>query len=241
MSFSRIDSHQHFTREYLPSLLFPILKRNRFDGTVVVCELASVEENRWLLGLAAEHDFIRGVVCGVDLADAALPALLDEYQGHAKFRGVYADGTGVTEIERRGLTLDLAPRFGEAAQIAAAHPTLGIAIDHVGRPSLMHESLDELKALARFPNVCVKLSGLITDAPTQWKAAEFAPWARAALAAFGAERMMFGSDWPSYLPVGTWKEALAAFTQAIGAQTLETREQLLGATARRFYGLGGDV
>lgn len=241
MSFSRIDSHQHFTREYLPSLLFPILKRNRFDGTVVVCERVSVEENRWLLGLAAEHEFIRGVVCGVDLGDAALPALLDDYQGHAKFRGVYADGGSPAEIERRGLTLDMAPRFDAVAQNATAHPTLKIAIDHVGRPSLMCESLDDLKALARFSNVCVKLSGLITDAPTQWKAAEFAPWARAALAAFGAERVMFGSDWPSYLPVGTWKEALAAFTQAIGAQPLETREHLLGATARRFYRLGDDV
>ena len=238
MSFSRIDSHQHFTREYLPTLLFPILKRNRFDGTVVVCEQTAVEENRWLLGLAAEHEFIRGVVCGADLGDASLPVLLDEYQGHAKFRGVYAEGSRVAEIARRGLTLDMPPRFGEAARIAAAHPTLGIAIDHVGRPSLMRESVEELMALARFPNVCVKLSGLITDAPTQWKAAEFAPWVRAALAAFGAERVMFGSDWPSYLPVGTWKEALAAFTQAIGAQTLETREHLLGATARRFYRLG---
>jgi L-fuconolactonase len=130
------------------------------------------------------------------------------------------------------------PRFGEAARVAAAHATLRIAIDHVGRPSLMRESPDELKVLARFPNVFVKLSGFITDAPTQWRAEEFAPWARAALAAFGAERVMYGSDWPSYLPAGTWKEALAAFTQAIGAQTLETREQLLGATACRFYRLG---
>jgi L-fuconolactonase len=87
----------------------------------------------------------------------------------------------------------------------------------------------------------VKLSGLITDAPTQWKAAEFAPWARAALEAFGAERVMYGSDGPSYLPAGTWKEALAAFTQAIGAQSIETREQVLGATARRFYRLEDGV
>ena len=51
---------------------------------------------------------------------------------------------------------------------------------------------------------------------------------------------MYGSDWPSYLPTGTWKEALAAFTQSVGAQTLEDREQILGATAKRFYRLAGD-
>jgi L-fuconolactonase len=48
---------------------------------------------------------------------------------------------------------------------------------------------------------------------------------------------MYGSDWPSYLPVGTWKEALAAFTQAIGAQPIEVRDELLGGTAIRFYRL----
>jgi L-fuconolactonase len=217
------------------------LKRNRFDGTVVVCERPAVEENRWLLGLAAEHEFIRGVVCGVELGDGALPALLDEYQRHAKFRGVYAEGGSAGELERRGLSLDLPPRFDDVARIAAAHSTLKIAIDHVGRPSLMQAGVEEFKALGGFPGICVKLSGLITDAPTQWKAAEFAPWARAALEAFGAERVMYGSDWPSYLPAGTWKEALAAFTQAIGAQSIETREQVLGATARRFYRLEDGV
>jgi L-fuconolactonase len=200
-----------------------------------------VEENRWLLELAREHEFIRAVVCWVDLADAGLPALLDEYQRHAKFRGVLAEcghAAGLGELVRRGLTLDLPARFDEAAAMAEEFPALGIAIDHVGRPSRMAgEEIERMAALARHSNVCVKISGLITDTPAAWKAAEFAPWVRAALAAFGPERVMYGSDWPSYLPVGTWKEALAAFTQAIGAQTLPTREQLLGGTARRFYRL----
>ncbi|MCU1233370.1 MAG: amidohydrolase 2, partial [Candidatus Solibacter sp.] len=222
-------------------LLFPILKRNRFDGTVVVNSIPPVEENRWLLELAREHEFIRGVVCWADLSNPALPAVLDEYQHHAKFRGVFADrpdAGGLAELARRDLTLDLPPRFELAQSIAEEFPTLRIAIDHVGRPSLMADvHPEQLEALARHPNIFVKISGLITDAPTQWNAQQFAPWARAALAAFGPERVMYGSDWPSYLPAGTWKEALAAFTQAIGAQTLETREQLLGAAARRFYRL----
>jgi L-fuconolactonase len=92
-------------------------------------------------------------------------------------------------------------------------------------------------SLARYPNLFAKISGLISHAPTGWKAAEFQPAVRAALEVFGAQRVMYGSDWPSYLPEGTWKAALAAFTQAIGPQTLETREQLLGGTAQRFYGL----
>jgi L-fuconolactonase len=244
VSLPRIDSHQHFTREYLPELLFPILKRNRFDGSVVVNRVASVEENGRLLALAGQHDFIRAVVCWVDLRDAGLPRLLDEYQRHPKFRGVFAepdDVEGLGEVARRDLTLDLPPRFALAASIAEACPGLRIALDDIGRPSLMANSEPaQFAALASHPNVFVKISGLITDAPTAWKAAQFTEWARGAIAVFGAERVMFGSDWPSYLPGGTWKEALAAFTQAIGAQTLETREHLLGGTARRFYRLEDD-
>ena len=48
---------------------------------------------------------------------------------------------------------------------------------------------------------------------------------------------MFGSDWPVCTVAGTWKEVLAGFTQAIGAQPIEVREKLLGDTAARFYGI----
>src|ERR1035438_1180433 len=103
----RIDSHQHFTREYTPSLLFPILKRNRFDGSVVVANVPSVEETRWLLALAAEHDFVRAVVGWADLADPRVGEMLDEYQRHPKFRGVSWAleedlPAGLGELERRG-------------------------------------------------------------------------------------------------------------------------------------------
>ena len=234
--YSRIDSHQHFTREYLPSLLFPILKRNRFDGSVAVVNIPSVEETRWLLGLAAEHDFIRAVVGWADLADPRVGEVLDEYQRHPKFRGVCywfecELPRGLEEVSRRGLTLDVCAGFTPA--IVEAFPVLRVAIDNVGTRRGPDPS-----CAAKHGNVFAKISGLITDAPTRWKAAEFQSAVRAALAAFGPERVMYGSDWPAYLPEGTWKEALAAFTQAIGPHTLETREQLLGGTARRFYRIG---
>jgi predicted TIM-barrel fold metal-dependent hydrolase len=48
---------------------------------------------------------------------------------------------------------------------------------------------------------------------------------------------MFGSDWPNGLPAYTWKASLAVFTQSIGSQPIEVREQLLGGTAARVYGV----
>ena len=234
-AFPRIDSHQHFTGEYLPSLLGPILKRNRFDGSVAVAARPSVEETRWLLSLASEYSFIRAVVGWADLADPRVGDTLDEYRRHPKFRGVcYAFAgelpAGLAELDRRGLTLDVSAGFTLA--IVERFPDLRVTIDHVGTARATIPP-----SVARYPNLFAKISGLITHAPTGWKAAEFQPAVRAALAAFGPERVMYGSDWPTYLPEGTWKAALAAFTQAIGPQTLETREHLLGGTAHRFYRL----
>jgi L-fuconolactonase len=108
-------------------------------------------------------------------------------------------------------------------------------------PVVIHHMEAAAGVAAQHPNVFAKISGLITGVPGQWKAADFQPAVRATLSAFGPERVMYGSDWPSYLPEGTWKEALAAFTQAIGPQTLETREHLLGGTARRFYRIGDNA
>jgi L-fuconolactonase len=239
-AFPRIDSHQYFTREYLPSLLATILKRNRFDGSVAVAGVPSVEETRWLLSLAAGHSFIRAVVGWADLADPRVGERLDEYQRHSKFRGVcYGFGSelplGLAELERRGLTLDVSAGF--SLGIVERYPLLRVAIDGVGTPGI-----GVPPSLGRYPNLVAKINGLITHAPSGWKAAEFRPAVQAALRAFGPERVMFGSDWPSYLPEGTWKAALSAFTQAIGPQALEAREHLLGGTARRFYRLeNGDA
>ncbi|HEV2448291.1 MAG TPA: amidohydrolase family protein, partial [Candidatus Sulfopaludibacter sp.] len=117
-----------------------------------------------------------------------------------------------------------------------------IAIDDLARPPYGSPMTGEwargLEAAAQLPNIFCKASNLILYAPKPWKAADIRPFVQHALAVFGPRRVMFGSGWPASLPAAGWKENLAAFTQSIGAQTVETREELLGGTAARFYGLG---
>jgi len=86
--------------------------------------------------------------------------------------------------------------------------------------------------VAEMPNVYCKLNGLTRVEPSPRL------YVQHALAVFGPRRLMFGSGWPACLPEFTWKASLAAFTQAIGAQPIEVREELLGGTATRFYKLG---
>jgi L-fuconolactonase len=215
-----------------------ILARNRFDGAILVVDGPELPET-------APH--IAGLVVR---QGAASPPALDEYRQDPRFRGLCATlAHGIPEVAeelaRRRLTLDLEMRPGDfpaLLQLAASLPDLRLAIDHMARPAFQLGMTGEwargMESAARLPNVFCKISGLLTEVDQlPWQAAPIRPFVQHALAVFGPRRLMFGSEWPARLPDVTWKESLAAFTQSIGAQSLEVREQLLGGTAAEFYGI----
>jgi len=274
----RIDSHQHFwdigrfrypwmpeadsplRRNFLPSDLQPILDRNRFDGSVVVQANVVLEETRWLLELAEQHEFIRGVVGWVDLTDPQLGATLDELQRHPKFKGVRhlvhdePDVNwllredvlrGLRELARRGIPYDLLlrpPHLPLVSRLAERIPDLRMVIDHIAKPPIAEQRMDgwaeQMETAAGIPHLHCKLSGMITeDDPRGWSAERLRPYVQHVFTLFRPDRLMFGSDWPVCTLAGTWKEVLAAFTQAVGPQSIEVREKLLGGTAASFYRL----
>ena len=272
----RIDAHQHFwdihrfqypwmppgesplRRNYVPQDLEPILKRNRFEGSVVVQANTIIEETLWLLELASEHEFVRGIVGWVDLTDPRVGATLDEFQRHAKFKGVRhlvhdepdvnwllrADViAGLRELARREIPYDLLLRpqhLKIVPSVAEKTPGLRMVVDHIAKPPIatgrMDDWAEDMATVAKIPNVYCKLSGMITEADHRgWKAEHLRPYVAHVLKLFGPERLMFGSDWPVCTLAGSWKEVLAAFTQAIGPQPIDVREKLLGGTAEKFY------
>ena len=274
----RIDAHQHFwdigrfrypwmpegesplRRNFLPRDLEPILKRNRFEGSVVVQANVMLEETRWLLELAELHEFIRGVVGWVDLTDPRLGTTLDELQRHPKFKGVrhlVQDERdvnwlmredvlrGLNELARRGIPYDLLLRpmhLPLVPRVAERVPELRMVIDHIAKPPIAAQRMDgwaeDMEAASKIPQVYCKLSGMITEDDSRgWKAEHLRPYVQHVFALFGPDRLMFGSDWPVCTLAGTWKEVLAAFTQAVGPLAMDVREKLLGGTAEWFYGL----
>ncbi len=274
----RIDAHQHFwdigrltyswmpaepsplRRNYLPGELQPILESQRFDGSVVVQAHQSLEEARWLLGLAQVNDFIKGVVAWVDLTDPQVGRPLDELQRHAQFKGVRhlvhdePDPrwllrpdvlSGLAEVERRGISFDLLLRpvhLMVVPMLAEKLPNLRMVIDHIAKPAISTGEFDYwargMEAVFPLPNLYCKLSGMITEADWgHWNASQLHPYVSFVLQGFGPERLMFGSDWPVCLLAGTWKEVLAACTEAMGPQPVEARERILGGTAESFYRL----
>ena len=247
-------------QNFLPRNLKPALDRNRFDGSIAVQATTQPEEAAWLLNLAEENAFILGVVAWVDLTSPGLGHILDHLQVHAKFKGVRHPVhdepddrwllraevvEGLRELERRGIPYDLLLRprhLPVVVELVERVPDLPMVIDHIAKPMIAQRVMDgwaeDMERIAKIPHIHVKLSGMVTEAnPAKWSAEDLRPYVQHVLRLFGPDRLMFGSDWPVCLPAGSWKEVLAAFTQALGAQSIDLREKILGETAQRFYKL----
>ena len=254
------QGHPVLSRNYLPADLWPIYERNLFDGSVVVQAAHNDAEADWLLSLAAAEERIFGVVAWADLQSPSLGRRLDHLQKQRKFVGIRhivhdepdvnwllrpAVIEGLRELARRGIPYDLLlkpPHLPVAIEVMNRVPDLRCVIDHLAKPYIalgqVEPWLEGIKTLAQIPTMHVKLSGMITEAAVPgWKSADLVPYVQHVLALFGPQRSMFGSDWPVCLLAGTWKEVLAAFTQSVGPIPQAERNELVGDTAARFYGL----
>jgi L-fuconolactonase len=252
--------HPILSRPYLPSDLKPIYDVNRFDGSVFVQAAHDDREADWVFGLARQNPWILGVVAWADLQSPRLGHRLDELQREPKFCGVRhivhdepevdwllrpAVLEGLRELARRGIPYDLLlkpPHLPVAIEVMERVPGLRCVIDHIAKPYIAQQTIEpwdrQIAQLAAIPTMHVKLSGMITEAKAPgWRSEDLKPYVRHVLAAFGEDRCMFGSDWPVCLLAGSWKDVLAAFTQALGPQTMETRAKILGENCARFYGL----
>jgi L-fuconolactonase len=124
---------------------------------------------------------------------------------------------------------------------AARHPRLPIVIDHAAKPHIAAGRLDpwrdELRRLSELPNVCCKLSGLVTEARSGWQAADLAPFAAHVLDCFGPQRVMWGSDWPVVNLAGDYAAWLGTARSLVSALPSRDQRQVFHDTAVRFYRL----
>lgn len=246
-------------RDFLPADLEPLLRESGIDGVVAVQADQSEAETRFLLDLAAQHPCIRGVVGWISLTAANLAEQLTAYRTFPALKGfrhiaqAEADDflarpdiiRGVRTLGAHGYRYDILiyPRqLAAAATLVAACPDVVFIVDHCAKPNIASGDFTAWRsgvaALAAHPHVHCKLSGLVTEAAwDRWQPHELTPVLDWALDCFGAERLMFGSDWPVCLlaanytrvheVVSTWAERLSE----------SERRAIFGDTAVRIYRL----
>jgi len=161
---------------------------------------------------------------------------------------------GLRAVEAAGLCYDLVtlPHQVPAASFAAAAvPGLTFVLDHAGKPPIASGDSgapcdsDALRAwtaaireFAALPNTTCKLSGLVTQAPKGAPPAAFGLVADVVLSAFGADRVMFGSDWPVCLLASDYAGVTALARALMAGLSDAERAAVFGATAARVYGIG---
>src|SRR5207253_7400262 len=126
-----------------------------------------------------------------------------------------------------------------------ACPELRLVVDHVAKPPISSGEVAEwatwasaLKEVAAFPNVCCKLSGLVTEANlTSWRVEDLRPFVEQAVEFFGPGRMMFGSDWPVCLLAASYAQVVDVALELIAGCSDTERHQILAGTSTAVYAL----
>jgi L-fuconolactonase len=231
-------------------------------ATVLVQTVTVAAETPELLAVAAGDPLVAAVVGWADLTSPAVAddlARLASGPGGSFLAGIRHQVQsepdpdwlrrpdvlrGLRAVAAAGLCYDLVVRphqIPAAAFAAAAVPDLTFVLDHCGKPPIAGGDLSSWTAaigeLASRPNTFCKLSGLVTEAAPGAKTAEFEPVADVILGAFGAGRVMFGSDWPVCLLVSDYASVVALARALVAGLSDAERNAVFAATAARVYGV----
>jgi L-fuconolactonase len=246
-------------RDFLPPDLAPLLAAAELDGAIAVQARQELAENDFLLGLADHHPLVKGVVGWVDLRSPQVDEQLRTFAAHPKALGVRhvvqdePDDQfmlrpefirGIGRLKAFDLTYDLLvfpKQLPAAIRLVEQFPDQPFVLDHIAKPAIAAGTLspwrEQLRELAKFPNVCCKVSGMVTEAKwVGWQQADFRPFLDVVSEAFGFERLMYGSDWPVALLAGSYAQVHGLAKSYV---PVEHHATFFGGNAARFYGVAG--
>ncbi len=247
-------------RDFMPDDLRREMKRACITRTIVVQAAETEAETDFLLDLAARTDFIAGVVGWLDMDSHGFESRLAHYRRNPLFVGIRPMLQGLDDdafilrprvlrslkaVEAAGVPFDILtftrhlPHVAEALRLV---PDLKAVVDHISKPEIAASVIEPWKShiseIAAFPNVSCKISGMVTEASSDWAPADFQPYIDHVAKSFGPDRLMFGSDWPVCLLAASHAEvcnlARTLLQAHFGPAELET---IFEKNAARFYGV----
>ena len=272
---TRIDAHQHFWsvargdygwltpekepiyRDFLPGDLKPLLAAAGIDGTILVQAAPTVAETEFMLGLAREEPFIRGVVGWVDFEDPSAPGEIARLSRQSTLVGLRPmiqdiaqdnwmlgerlvpafDALIAADLTFDALTL---PRHLSALrELLARHPNMRTVIDHGSKPQIRDGIMDgweqDMSALASETSAFCKLSGLVTEARADWTVDDLRPYVDHLLDTFGPDRLVWGSDWPVCTLASSYGRWVDATGELLSELTENETSAIFGGNAARAY------
>jgi predicted TIM-barrel fold metal-dependent hydrolase len=234
-------------------------------GVVVVEASPLPSDTRWVLQRLGDGELFLGYVASLEIGAPDFLARLEQIAVEPKVLGVRGflwspkltlDQTQLSHLRalaQAGLPLELVSRRtlnpkDQVAALAAAVPELVVVIDHLG--GARGREVDtrwaaQMRQLAAQPNVQVKLSSLfdmynpalteIAPWPAPTEAAAYRAHFELLLAAFGSQRLMFGSNWPVCNLGGTLADQIRIAEELLAPHGPAVRDQVMFENARRVY------
>ncbi|MEO8529998.1 MAG: amidohydrolase family protein [Deltaproteobacteria bacterium] len=275
-----IDAHQHFwqparggydwfdvegpslRRPFLPADLAPHLAACGITKTVLVQADGTVAETDYILDLAAQTDFVAGVVGWLDFEDQLQINVLKRFLHAKKFKGLRPIIQAQPDTDwmlrddiawayraicDHGLTFDALghPRhFANFRTLAERYPAMPMVLDHCLKPDIANETPDRFQnwangmaRLAEMPHVTCKFSALATEANSDWKIDTLRPYALHIIDVFGADRILWGSNWPVETLRGSYETVFQTARDLFSHLPETDQAKIFGLNAARFYRL----
>lgn len=247
-------------RDLLPADLRPLLKDAGLEGCVAVQARQCLAENEFLLGLADQDPIVRGVVGWVDLQSEQAARQIETFSGHPRAVGVRHVAQdepddrflvrprflrGIEALNAFDLAYDILifpKQLPAAIELAGRFPRQRFVLDHIAKPFVRDGTLEPwgtlIRELAQAPNCWCKVSGMVTEAKSgSWVAQDFEPYLDVVFEAFGADRLMFGSDWPVCLLNGDYASVAGLVRDYVRRNAPQAEARVFGMNACVFYGL----
>jgi L-fuconolactonase len=246
-------------QDFHPKNLLGIYQDLQITGCIAVQASQSEEENRFLLNLAEQNEIIKGIVGWVDLLDPSLDERLTYWSNFKAIKGwrhiLQAENSafilntkfieGIKLLKNYSYTYDLLcyhNQLPDIIKMVDQIPDQPFVLDHCGKPDVKSQDLkvwtENIKILASNPKVNCKVSGLFAEADWKnWTEKELFNCFDVIFEHFGAERVMYGSDWPVMLisrPYEDWFNLVHQYTERFSAAE---RKLIFNDNAKAFYGV----
>ena len=257
------EDNATLNRTYNPTDLAPHLAANGIEATILVQAAPTIAESEYMLGIADATPHVAAVTGWVNFENPAHQAELDRLAGHPKFCAVrpmiqdipdddwmLRDDVkwgfeAITDLGLRFEALGFPRHLKNFQTVFTQHPEMKVVINHCMKPKIAARNAIQFKAwadgmtqLAKETAAFCKFSALITEANVNWQIEDLRPYAEHVISAFGAERVMWGSDWPVCRLRGEYADWRAAAQVLTAGCTDAEQAAIYGGTANRFYDLG---
>jgi L-fuconolactonase len=273
-----IDSHHHYWKynpveydwiddsmkvirtDFLPENLVPTIREAGIDGVISVHARQSVEETDWLIEMAHQNKFMKGIVGWLPLIQDNIEAYLEKYSDKKILKGIrhVVQGEpdpefilrndfnrGISLLKKYSLVYDILiveRQLPNTIRFVDQHPDQLFVLDHIAKPLIRKNELspwkENIQELAKRENVSCKISGMVTEADfTSWTPEQLLPYFDVILEAFSPERLLFGSDWPVCLVATSYKNWANLVRKNISSFSETEQAKIMGENAVRIYKL----